>query len=321
MSRNFLHFIVFLIVLSSIFYLFVGCYNKNTYCFFNESYMGNNYIQSNDNSILIDTFPAPAIGDEALTIALVSDSHSNRPIFPLLRESLLNLSPNFVIHAGDLTDYGTLNDLNNAKSDLENLGFNFFVLPGDHDIAQTSSELNFNKVFSTPTFFTHNSINFLLIRNEFNFTPLDENYLNTLIKYIPYSDVVILSQPIYVPEDNIFASKFMGSYDAFDNLSPEQITNLNTITYQRNKLLSAIRDSKNNKIIISGDHHRSSSYPDLVNKNVSYHNIGSLSKFIYFGGTKLSQNSLQSNRYSVLRIFKNNLNNNLEFKIKEIELK
>jgi len=80
-------------------------------------------------------------------VALISDSHLNDEIFPLLKKSLDLYQPNLVIHAGDLTNFGSIAELANAKNELDSLNYSYIAIPGDHDVAQSSSEDNFDKFF------------------------------------------------------------------------------------------------------------------------------------------------------------------------------
>lgn len=320
MSRKLLHYLVISLLIVIFLSVIYGCYNNKCYSNPFAYFMNNDFAQIDTPAPDIVSLNQPTLPSTFVKIMFISDSHMNRQIFNSLRNSIQSLSPNFLIHSGDLTNFGSKDELNAVKGDLDSLGIKYFAIPGDHDIAHTSSEENFNEFFSTPIKVNYKGVNFLFIKNGFNFTPLSQDYYSNILSEIPNSDVIILSQPIYVPEDNIFSTKYMGSKFAFENLTETQELNLKVINSQRLGILNRIRESKNNKIIISGDHHRSATYPDPVNNNVLYHVLGSLSEFIYFGDTKISQNSLQSNRYSILEIYQTEFLEGFKFKIREIEL-
>jgi predicted phosphodiesterase len=312
MSRNLIHIIIFIIIIFSSYGLFYLCYNNNC----------TQYSSSNlKDTFVTHTSPTQLnpLSKPIFTVSFVSDTHLNEPIYLPLKKSLSKANPSLLIHTGDLTNFGTENEILSAKDFMDSLEVPYFAIPGDHDIASTSSDKYFNKYFSYPIFFTIQDINFLIIPNFYNFTPLDSGTLNTILLNLDSADVIVSSQPIYVDELNIFSNKYMGSHSAFDNLSSLQQNNLNLYNNQRLDILEILRNSKKNKIVISGDHHRSSNFTDPYNPKVKYHIVGSLAKYIYMGDTKLLQTSLQSNRFSILNIYKSDKSYN--FEINEIEIK
>jgi len=312
MSNKSIQFIFFLLISFGVIAFFSLCYNKNLCLEYSSNNM-NNFIDQ-------PTFSEPSLSFPFYKIAFISDTHENSSIFPSLKDSLQANDPNILFHIGDLTNFGTTESLSKAKDDLDSLKMKYFALPGDHDIAQTSSTLNFDLLFSQPESFLFEDINVLVIPNFYNFTPISETKLKSLISNIPNFNVFISPQPIYVDEDNIFYNKYMGSDTAFENLTPTQIKNLKVYNQQRLLILEEIRKSKTSKIVISGDHHRSSNFLDPVNSKIQYHIVGSLAKYIDFGNTKLLQTSLQSNRYSILEFYRDQ-NESISFRVKEIELK
>lgn len=308
MSRNFLHFIFFIIIIFGSTSLFYLCYNKifNTYEV--PVSMSNFNIQNTSKPQFV-----------SFKIAFISDSHLNEPIFPILRNSIEMYQPNLVIHTGDLSNFGSSNELLQAKNEIESLNFKYVALPGDHDVAQTSTEDNFNMYFSYPVTYLIEDNKILFIPNYFNFTPFSTSKLNTFLNQIEDSDIIVTSQPIYVDPNNIFADKYMGSPTAYDNLSQLQKHNLETYLNQRNLILSKLRLTKKPKLVISGDHHRTSDFSDPENSLIRYHILGSLSKYIYLGKTQLLQSSLQSNRYTQLDILKTE-NKEFRYEIRDVEL-
>jgi len=308
MSRKFLHFIFFVISFIGVTLTFYLCYNKIYF------YTTSNYNLNTTN--IQNTLPTNIV---SFKVALISDSHLNDEIFPLLKKSLDLYQPNLVIHAGDLTNFGSIAELANAKNELDSLNYSYIAIPGDHDVAQSSSEDNFDKFFTYPEFKQTPYFKILFIPNYFNFTPFEKNKFNSILSQIESSDLIISSQPIYVDPNNIFADKYMGSFTAFENLNPTQKSNLNIYLDQRNQILKLIRKTTNPKLVISGDHHRTSNFSDPENSLVTYHILGSLSKYIYMGGTQLLQTSLQSNRYTQLNIIEAT-NKEFSYELREIEL-
>ncbi len=305
----------FLLVLFFVLFLGLGilsylCYNNTYSCYLFPSF------SSNNSTHFIDTNPEVLPNYK---IAFISDSHENSDIFLSLKDSLKVNNVDFIIHAGDLTNYGTLEALKKAKADLDFLSIPYYVLPGDHDVAETGSIKNFSQFFNMNRIIEIPGLTILFIPNYFNFTILNDSELNFLLANIGRSDIIVASQPIYVPESNIFYNKYMGSLDAFDNLNSTQLKVLDMYNLQRIRILDVLRESNSRKIVISGDHHRSSSYTDPNNSLVSYHNLGSLAKTITFGKSVLKQTSLQSNRYSIIEMFVRD--SKLEFNLYEVELR
>jgi predicted phosphodiesterase len=315
MSINRFHVALFIILIFGVYSFFYLCYNKNL-CFTNTSTIESNKITQNNKIVPIGEGELKSF----LRLAFVSDTHLNSDIFPNFKESLYKLSPSYLIHAGDLTDYGSASEMRDAKKDLDSLNINYLAIPGDHDIAQTSSEQNFKSFFSYPSYLIFDNVKVLLLPNFWNFTPLSENIFNEVLANIESSDIIVSSQPIYVNESNIFFNRYMGSSTAFENISKSQVKGIELYNIQRLKILDELRKTSKPKIIISGDHHRSSNFPDPVNPLINYHILGSLSKYIYFGGSQILQTSLQSNRYSILDVSKLD-SGLLDFKITEIEIR
>jgi len=319
MSRNLLHLIFFLILIFGVSLFFSLCYNK-TSCSFAHADLMNKFVtpdtdlsNSTPNSLVNMTYPL-------YKISLISDTHENSEIFLKLRDSLSDENPSLLLHLGDVTNYGTKDSFETATSDLNKLNTKYYVFPGDHDIAQTSSLENFNAFFSFPKTLDFSEFNILYIPNFYNFTPLSESDFEFVISRINSSEIIISSQPIFVNEDNIFFNKYMGSETAFENLTSTQSQNLTKYNNQRIRILDEIRRTSVPKLVISGDHHRSSNFVDPVNPQVTYHILGSLAKYIDFGDSKILQTSLQSNRYSILEVYKIEPDN-VTFKIREVELK
>ena len=324
MSRKLLHFIIFLIILSSVFIVSSLCYNKK--CLFDltstkmSNYISQNPITNSEFTSNPDATFNSEDNEHVTTIAFISDTHLNTAIFSKLKSSLDSEAPSLVIHTGDLSNFGTKTELSLARNDLQLLNYPYVAIPGDHDIAQSSSDSNFKNFFSLPSYTNLSGVNILFLHNYYNFTYFTNDYLQNFLDLIENSDIIVSSQPIFVPSDNIFSSKFMGSSEAFSDLNPTQIKNLQIYKSQRDAILEKIKRVPNSLLVISGDHHRSSTFKDSENDKVLYHILGSLSEFIYFGNNKVSQKSLQSNRYTIVEIFRNKKSNEIRFNLKEIEI-
>jgi hypothetical protein len=232
-------------------------------------------------------------------------------------KSLVNKEqPQLLVHLGDHTDFGDVSSLLLSKKYLDSLDYPYLTLAGDHDIAQSSTLNNFKQVFSIPNSMTIKDIKVGFLNNPFNYTPFSDADFAQIITELENVDILLTSQPIFVPKDNFFSYKFMGSLDNLSSLDMNQQKLLQKYNSQSLKIISKIRESKKPIIVISGDHHKSSSFKDPYNPLVSYHIVGALSKNIYLGSKEYSQKALQSPRFSVLEVIKNETK--LDFNIKEI---
>jgi predicted phosphodiesterase len=255
-----------------------------------------------------------------LTLAFISDTHENWEVFPTLVTYFHNNPVSLITHLGDQTNYGDLTSLKSAKVKLDSINIKYRTLAGDHDIAQTSSLLNFTKVFSVPeTSLIISGLKVTFINNPFNFEPLPDSYLNSVLSSIQDSDIIISSQPIYMDPNIFLSSMYMGSMENLENLSPEKISKLRVYNQQRNLILDRIRSTNKKLLVVSGDHHSSSIFKDPINPLIQYHLVGALAKSIYIGGRELPQKSLQSQRFSVVNIYKEDSKFNFEIKEQIIE--
>ncbi|MHA1911207.1 MAG: metallophosphoesterase family protein [Candidatus Kariarchaeaceae archaeon] len=82
-----------------------------------------------------------------VTLGILSDSHiSKGPVFNEMMllagiRTLNRLKVDYCIHAGDLTDKGTLDDYNLALDYMSLLNYNYYVIPGNHDAQNVGYKL------------------------------------------------------------------------------------------------------------------------------------------------------------------------------------
>ena len=201
-----------------------------------------------------------------------------------------------------------------AKSLMDSLEVSYVSLPGDRDLAAFSGEDVFYKYFKKVNITNFAGINLSFINNAANFTPLDENYLNASLNNLKISKIIFLSQPIFVEKGNILESKYMGSPTAFSFESIESKKIQERYFIQRNKILNLIRDS-NDKLIVSGDHHRSATFNDPNNKTIKYHIVGSSAEYLNSEGLQIKQKAFQSQRVTLISISPSN-----DYELKEVIL-
>lgn len=181
-----------------------------------------------------------------------------------------------VFFLGDLTSYGDLPSLTRGKKLLDDSGIEYYVLPGDHDLAASVDADDFtghayfrqvfNKNYHT---FTFKGISFILLDNSANFTQINKTLMDWFLLNLTSADYVLLSQPLYHPA----ISRVMG---LIDGKKSDDVYN------QGQLLLEAIR--KNTAMaIIAGDHHVYSKSVDPVRRNLSHIVTGALTSEQNFG--------------------------------------
>ncbi len=102
------------------------------------------------------------------TFAVVTDTHvSSKENTEDLRRTVKDINSRgdiaFVIVSGDLTEFGSYDELSTAKSLLDSLDVPYYAIPGNHDSNWSESGTNdFLKLFGTETFgFTYNGCKFI----------------------------------------------------------------------------------------------------------------------------------------------------------------
>lgn len=244
----------------------------------------------------------------ALEVAVVSDIHNdiaslNRTIAKIKERNISK-----VIVIGDLTNYGETEKLQDVKKILDDSGLTYYVLPGDHDLAASMGPTNFVEVFGkSNTVLDMEGYKFLLLDNSANFTPLASSTLTWFNDEVVDSDFVILSQPLYTDGLNLpFSKMYMGSTK--EEPTGTQLENQTRVKSQRDALLSSVRKSSV-LAILAGDHHKSNSLNDPVDKKLEHHTLGSIADEL----NGLPQSLLQTPRFSILNVF-----NDRSFKVEDV---
>ncbi len=212
----------------------------------------------------------------------------------------------FVI--GDITNYGDINTLSSIKTILDNSGIkDYYVIPGDHDLAQSVNLDNFKKVFGDDYHFVEFAdVRFLMLDNAANYTPVSKELIAWMEGNIKRADFVILSQPLFVEGLNPpFNSIYMG-VTRNPPESQELKDKQKVVKDQGIYILNLIRDTNNVKAVISGEHHRSSVLDDPVRKvsdplksTLKHYVVGAVTSTV----NDYPQNIIQSSRFSVITIF------------------
>ncbi len=135
-----------------------------------ESVKGKGQIQNEAN-----------ISDAAVVFkfAVLADSHKDIPSLERALSQAKSNGAEFVIMMGDLSDVGTLEELQATKSALDSSGLQYYVTPGDHDLWDSRDKdsdppKNFVQVFG-PAYqsFSYDMVRYILIYNSDNYLGLD----------------------------------------------------------------------------------------------------------------------------------------------------
>ncbi|MFZ2664186.1 MAG: metallophosphoesterase [Patescibacteria group bacterium] len=232
---------------------------------------------------------------------IISDIHQDTTNLSRSLEKVTENDCMLLFVIGDVTNYGDVNTLSSIKTILDNSGIkDYYVIPGDHDLAQSVSLENFEEVFGDSYHFVEFAdVRFLMMDNSANYTPVNEKKISWMEENIKNADFVVLSQPLYVNGLNApFSSIYMGSTrndpDSLDLKEKQQV-----VKDQGAFILSLLRDTKNVKAVISGEHHRSSVLIDSVRSDLKHYVIGAVTSTV----NDYPQSAIQSSRVSVMSIF------------------
>ena len=113
-------------------------------------------------------FAGMTVSAQTFTFALLSDTHiGSNTAEEDLRRTIRNINADpsivFVVITGDITEFGSDDELRLAKQLLDSLNKPWYIIPGNHDSNWSESGSNsFKKIFGAETFsFTHNNFLFL----------------------------------------------------------------------------------------------------------------------------------------------------------------
>lgn len=260
-----------------------------------------------DNTSSTSTKREPE-GEIKFSVAIIADSHIANDLAEYIEnknylkqgvELATQEKANVLIHVGDITNWGVVTDLKEAKEILSKFDGDYYTLPGDRDLAQSLGPSNFDSVFPNRfQTFTLNDVNFVLFDNSANYTLIDQENIDWLQDNLEDADFLIMSQPLLT---NGLSYPFNCTYMGTTCSEPESESTKEkqvAVKAQRNELLDIIRES-GVKAIIAGDHHKSSSVSDPVNESLTHYVVGSV------GGTvgEYSQSVLQSQRIGILNVY------------------
>jgi len=245
--------------------------------------------------------------ESSYEIAIIADSHiandkeeykENKNHLDSSLAVITDLEISEVIHVGDVTNWGVVSDLKDAKEVLDNSELAYYVLPGDRDLAQAVGPSNFKSVFGkTNQVLVKGENKFVLFDNSANYTLISQEDIAWFEKNIEDADFVILSQPLSTEGLTLFNCQYMGN--SCKDLEDEILSQKQqAVREQKDVLLEMVRTSSV-KAIIAGDHHKSSKIEDTQRPSLTHYVVGAV------GGTvsEYAQSSLQTQRFSLLKLF------------------
>lgn len=222
-----------------------------------------------------------------LKIALISDSEDD---FDSLEKALTLAKEEKVsdiIFLGDLTNWGDRETLLQGRDLLDATGINYYIIPGDHDLADSASAgdltglNNFLEVFEDTFYsFSIEGINFVLLNNAGNHSLISSADIGKFQSELPNADFIMLSQPLY-------SKNLARSMGVIDGEADEEVK------AQADSVLESIRKSQV-KAIIAADHHMSGKAVDPINSSLFHHTIGALT----------AEKNFQKQKFAILKVYK-----------------
>lgn len=147
--------------------------------------------------------------------AVLADSHKDTLSLEKALNQVRDEGVKFVIMMGDLSDVGTLAELESTKRVLDASGLTYYAAAGDHDLwdsrdKESDPPKNFSQVFGkTYQSFSNQGVRFILIYNSDNYLGLDgvqlawvEDELNRALAETPKRIFVFAPTPLFHPSSD-----------------------------------------------------------------------------------------------------------------------
>lgn len=233
--------------------------------------------------------PTPSPSRYIFRFLLITDTHNdNVKLKQAISQAKASYSDiSFIIGLGDYTEVGTIEELKEAKKELDSSGLRYFLLPGDHDLwdarnRSLSPNLNFKEVFG-PSYqsFVFDQFRFILLFNSDNYQGLDEEQLKWLSDEIEKGKTeqskgiyVFVHEPLYHPSSD----HVMGRVEQ-------------SVKSQAKRLVYQLKEAGVRKVF-AGDTHYFSEYEEPETK---------LSMMT--SGAVTTERNPQTSRFSVVYIF------------------
>lgn len=233
---------------------------------------------------------------------LVADSHNDntnlKKSIAQVKQAYTDIS--FIIGLGDYSDVGTIEELKNAKVELDLSSLRYFLIPGDHDLWDCRNRslppnCNFREVFG-PSYqsFTFNDFRLILSNNSDNYLGIDEQQLKWLSDQLEQAKndqvkaiYVFLHEPLYHPSSD----HVMG------RVTSQLKTQAKSLIYQ----LKAAGVKK----VFAGDIHYFSEYEEPETKLM-----------MVTVGAAVTERNPQASRFAVVSVFEDG-----NAKVEDVEIK
>lgn len=206
----------------------------------------------------------------AFKLALIADSEDDFESLEQALQKAKEFDAQTVFFLGDLTNYGDLPALYEGKKVLDGSELEYFILPGDHDLADSVEDKKPAEEYFVEVFDLRNQIvnigefKFVLFDNSKNFTSLSQSDLDWFAREVKGADFVLLAQPLYHPVSRVI----MGYSDGKE--VPE-------IRSQANELLNMIRGF-DVRAVIAADQHLFSKNQDDTKPELTHFVVGAVNK-------------------------------------------
>lgn len=215
-------------------------------------------------------------------IGLLADSHIDYQRLKKSVDRLKQKNVNFLIHFGDMSDFGGVTELEQTKKILDESEIEYLVIPGDRDIVEGG--VNFNKIFKNKVCNTQllNTYGVLCLANPYNYTLLNNRDYEQFIKNTAQANILLAAQPIYNPSSNIY----MGFYDT-------------RVKEQADTLYTHILNNTKIQYVVSADAHFFKTYlGETFNEyQIRYYTLGAITE----------RRNLQSPNFAIMEILENGL--------------
>lgn len=212
-------------------------------------------------------------------VAILADSHLDHQLLTKSLSQAKDLQVNYVIHLGDLSDYGGVENLEASRKILEDSRLSYLVLPGDRDVIKNGLEVKledspFVEIFKDRICSNQllNEYKIICLVNPYNYLLIDEGDLQNFKNNLKGVNFVISSQPVY----NSVGNQYMGFYD-------DQVLD------QAKLINNAIID-ENINTVLSADVHFQNHYKDF---GIDYYTIGAIT----------TVRNIQRPNFSILTIY------------------
>ena len=226
-------------------------------------------------------------------VAVLSDSHSDNENLARAIQLAKERQVDSIIHLGDLTKVGTIEELSAAKNTLDEGKIKYYVVPGDHDLWE-GGDTNFKKVFGkTYRVIEENDIMYILMDTS-----------NTE-KGITDTQITWLENQLKTNKSKIrFAFGQLPLYDPYNYRTIYEKGGFNEKVKKEAEVVLELFKKEKVLVMFSGDHHLSSTYTES-SRNVTIRTVGALSR----------ERNLQTPRFDILKVYQTG-----EFEIEEVVL-